>query len=79
MSEKILVIDDEETTVQLIAILLERRKYEVIKGYSAEEGLRLAYRNQPDLGAARHHDAGHGWLGSVQTPTRNVRRPPLFS
>ncbi|MEO0561727.1 MAG: response regulator transcription factor [Chloroflexota bacterium] len=49
MSEKILVIDDEETTVQLIAILLERRDYHVIKAYSAEEGLRLAYRNQPDL------------------------------
>jgi len=49
MSEKILVIDDEETTVQLIAILLERRDYKVVKAYSAEEGLRLAYRHQPDL------------------------------
>ncbi len=49
MSEKILVIDDEETTVQLIAILLERRGYETVKAYSAEEGLRLAYRHQPDL------------------------------
>lgn len=49
MSEKILVIDDEETTVQLIAILLERRNYTVYKAYSAEEGLRMAYRNQPDL------------------------------
>ncbi len=49
MSEKILIIDDEETTVQLLAILLERREYETVKAYSAEEGLRLAYRNQPDL------------------------------
>jgi two-component system KDP operon response regulator KdpE len=49
MSEKILVIDDEETTVQLISILLERREYEVIKAYSAEEGLRKAYRSHPDL------------------------------
>ncbi|MFZ4814968.1 MAG: response regulator transcription factor [Phototrophicaceae bacterium] len=49
MSEKILVIDDEETTVQLLAILLERRTYQVVKAYSAEEGLRLAYRHQPDL------------------------------
>jgi len=49
MAEKILVIDDEETTVQLIAILLERRGYEVIKAFRAEEGLRKAYRNQPDL------------------------------
>jgi two-component system KDP operon response regulator KdpE len=49
MSEKILIIDDEETTVQLIAILLERRNYKTVKAYSAEEGLRLAYRHQPDL------------------------------
>lgn len=49
MSEKILVIDDEDTTVQLISILLERRGFEVIKAYSAEDGLRKAYRHQPDL------------------------------
>lgn len=49
MSEKVLVIDDEETTVQLIGMLLERRGFEVIKAYRAEEGLRKAYRHQPDL------------------------------
>ncbi len=49
MAEKILVIDDEETTVQLITILLERRGYEVIKAYRAEDGLRKAYRSHPDL------------------------------
>lgn len=49
MPEKVLVIDDEETTVQLIAILLERRGYEVIKALRADEGMRQAYRHQPDL------------------------------
>jgi two-component system KDP operon response regulator KdpE len=49
MSEKILVIDDEENTVALLGILLERRNYQVIKALSAEEGLRMAYRFQPDL------------------------------
>jgi DNA-binding response OmpR family regulator len=49
MTEKILVIDDEEPTVQLIGMLLERRGFEVIKAYRAEEGLRKAYRYQPDL------------------------------
>ncbi len=49
MAEKILVIDDEEPTVQLIAMLLERRGFEVIKAYRAEDGLRKAYRYQPDL------------------------------
>jgi two-component system KDP operon response regulator KdpE len=49
MAEKILVIDDEELTVHLIVMLLERRGYEVIKAYRAEEGLRQAYRTHPDL------------------------------
>ncbi len=49
VSEKILVIDDEEATVQLISILLDRRGFEVIKAFRAEEGLRKAYRYQPDL------------------------------
>jgi DNA-binding response OmpR family regulator len=49
MPDKILVIDDEEMTMQLITLLLERRGFEVIKAYSAEEGMRKAYRYQPDL------------------------------
>jgi two-component system, OmpR family, KDP operon response regulator KdpE len=49
MAEKVLVIDDEETTVQLLTFLLERRGFEVIKAFSAEDGLRKAYRHQPDL------------------------------
>lgn len=49
MAEKILVIDDEKMTVDLIGILLERRGFEVVKACSAEEGLRAAYRTHPDL------------------------------
>jgi len=49
MSEKILVIDDEETTLQLIGMLLEKRGFEVIKAINADDGLRKAYRTQPDL------------------------------
>ncbi len=49
MPEKILVIDDEEATVQLISMLLEKRGFETIKAFRAEEGLRKAYRHQPDL------------------------------
>jgi len=49
MPEKILIIDDEEATVQLISILLEKRGFEAIKAYRAEERLRKAYRHQPDL------------------------------
>ena len=49
MAEKILVIDDEQPTVELIEMLLERRGYEVITALRADDGLRQAYRNQPDL------------------------------
>src|SRR5215213_6579295 len=49
MPEKILIIDDEEDTVYLISMLLEKRGFETIKAYKAEEGLRKAYRSQPDL------------------------------
>jgi DNA-binding response OmpR family regulator len=49
MPEKILVIEDEEPTLQLLSMLLERRGYEVMRALRAEDGLRKAYRNHPDL------------------------------
>ena len=49
MGEKILVIDDEETTVRLTSILLEHRGFDVVKAYRSEDGLRQAYRTHPDL------------------------------
>ncbi len=49
MSEKVLVIDDEETTVKLLSILLESNDFEVIKAYRAEDGLKMAYRHHPDI------------------------------
>lgn len=49
MAEKILIIDDEDTTVQLLNLLLERRDFEVVTALRAEDGLRQAYRTHPDL------------------------------
>lgn len=49
MPPKILIIDDEEATVQLISILLEKRGFEPLKAYRADDGLRKAYKHQPDL------------------------------
>jgi len=49
MAEKILVIDDEETVVELVRLLLEHKGYEVVKAFRAEDGLRKAYRTHPDL------------------------------
>ena len=49
MADKILVIDDEPVTVQLIGMALARKGFDVVEAFSAEEGLRKAYRFQPDL------------------------------
>ena len=49
MADKILIIDDEKPTVEMISMLLTRRGFEVYKAYCAQEGLRKAYSNQPDL------------------------------
>lgn len=49
MTEKILIIDDEEANRLLLAKLLEWRGFDTVCGASAEEGLRLAYRHHPDL------------------------------
>jgi len=49
MSEKILVIDADKQTVDFVSGLLTRRGFEVFAAYCAQDGLRQAYSNQPDL------------------------------
>ena len=49
MAEKILVIDAEKPTVELVSSLLKQRGFEVFEAYCAQGGLRQAYSNQPDL------------------------------
>ena len=49
MTEKILVIDDEKSTVDMISALLQQRGYDVCQAFCAQEGLRNAYHHQPDL------------------------------
>lgn len=48
-ADKVLIIDDEELATRLLQIVLERKGYEVIVAYRAEEGLRKAYSHQPDI------------------------------
>ncbi|HEY3363501.1 MAG TPA: response regulator transcription factor [Symbiobacteriaceae bacterium] len=49
MPERILVVDDEESIVQLIAYNLRRAGYEVITTGDGEAALRLARTESPDL------------------------------
>ena len=49
MADKILIIDHEKPTVELISALLKRRGFEVYESLCAQSGLRMAYQHQPDL------------------------------
>lgn len=49
MGEKILFIDDDDSTVWLVSTLLKHNGFEVFEATSAEEGLKLAHLNHPDL------------------------------
>jgi signal transduction histidine kinase/DNA-binding response OmpR family regulator len=48
-SMKILVIDDEETTVKYMSTILENEGFEVLKAYCGEAGIKLTLNNNPDL------------------------------
>lgn len=46
---KILIIDGEQPTVDVISALVRQLDYEVYHALSGQEGLRIAYQLQPDL------------------------------
>lgn len=49
MKTRILVIEDERTALQSLALLLEDEGYEVLKAETGESGLRTALQEEPDL------------------------------
>ena len=49
MPDRILVVDDEDSIVQLIAYNLRRGGYTVVTANNGEEALRLAHADPPDL------------------------------
>lgn len=49
MPERILVVDDEDSILQLIAYNLRRAGYEVFTASNGEEGLRLARAESPNM------------------------------
>lgn len=46
---RILVVDDDEETVELIKMILETKDYELIPAYDGEEALAKAHAEKPDL------------------------------
>lgn len=49
MSEKVLIIDDDEHTVWVVSNLLKAKGYDVIEALTPEAGLKAAYQRHPDL------------------------------
>ena len=49
MSKKILVVDDDPDTVEVIRITLESANYEVLSAVNSEQGLRMVLEERPDL------------------------------
>ena len=47
--KKILIVDDDAKTVELVKLYLSRDGYKVLTTYDGMEGLRLARETQPDL------------------------------
>lgn len=49
MAKKILVVDDEESLLQLVSVLLEEEGYEVLTASSGDEALAKLKDSKPDL------------------------------
>ncbi|MDO8945670.1 MAG: response regulator [Desulfocapsaceae bacterium] len=49
MNEKILIIDDEEEILEVLAEVFEEEGYQVKKGHDGEHGIALFQEWQPDL------------------------------
>lgn len=49
MGKKVLVVDDDAKTVELVKLYLERDSYKVLMAYDGIEALRLARESHPDL------------------------------
>ena len=46
---RILVVDDDQKAVELIAAMIEAEGFEIIKAYGGEEGIEKAFNNSPDM------------------------------
>lgn len=49
MTKTILIVDDEEFIVDLLATLLEDEQYRVLRAYDGEQALQAALRERPEL------------------------------
>ena len=66
MSNKILVVEDNEMNMQLFEYLLEESGFEIVKATTGEEALKLATESKPDLILMDIHLPGMDGLSVVR-------------
>lgn len=66
MSNRILVVEDNEMNMQLFEYLLEESGFEIIKATTGEEALKLATESSPDLILMDIHLPGMDGLSVVR-------------
>ena len=66
MSNKILVVEDNEMNMQLFEYLLEESGFEIVKATTGEEALKLATASKPDLILMDIHLPGMDGLSVVR-------------
>ena len=66
MSNRILVVEDNEMNMQLFEYLLEESGFEIIKATTGEEALKLATEKKPDLILMDIHLPGMDGLSVVR-------------
>lgn len=49
MAKKILVVDDEQVNVKMVAYILKSNGYDVVMAFNGKEGLSMAKKEVPDL------------------------------
>ena len=49
MSEKILIIDDDQDTLRLVSLMLQKQGFVAVSANSGAEGIELADAENPDL------------------------------
>ncbi len=49
MSGKILIVDDEKDTVQMLTLILKKDGYQVLAAYDGMQAVMLAHKENPDL------------------------------
>ena len=81
MKHRVLVIEDNELNLELIADLLESREFTVFQARTAEEGLRLAQQTVPDLILMDLSLPGMDGLAATKTLKENpiTRRLPVIA